>query len=266
MIYDLQKASMMKRVSAFLLDFILIIILATGFMWLISTVTGYDNYTNGISTKLAEIQAKHNIPAISEEYKVNISEYEVLSKEEQEKYPEEVRIVFDACIEEINSNQEIRHTYVMIMSLTVLMVSLSLFLSTFLLEFVVPIILKNGQTVGKKVFALAVVRIDGVRVTPVIMFVRSILGKYTVEMMIPIIIILMMFFGVGSIVTLAVIPLLLIFELILVVATKTNSFIHDILSSTVLVDFPSQMIFDSVEAKIEYQARLHSEEAKNAKY
>ena len=84
--------------------------------------------------------------------------------------------------------------------------------------------------------------------------------------MIPVIILLMLFFGVGSIVTLAVIPLILIFELILVIATKTNSFIHDVLSSTVLVDLPSQMIFDSVKAKLEYQARIHSEDAKKAKY
>ena len=109
-------------------------------------------------------------------------------------------------------------------------------------------------------------RIDGVRISPVILFVRSILGKYTVEIMIPVIIILMMFFGVGSIVTLGVVVLILLFEIILVIATKTNSFIHDVLSSTVVVDLPSQMIFDSVEAKIEYQARIHNEDAKNAKY
>ena len=266
MIYDLQKASMMKRFSAFLLDFILLIILTTGFMWLISAVTGYADYTSAIDNKMSEIEAKYDIPAISEEYKIDLNQYDILSKEEKEKYPAEVRAAFDACIEEINSNDDIKHTYVMIISLTILMVSLSLFLATFLLEFVVPLILKNGQTVGKKVFALAVMRIDGIRVTPVIMFVRSILGKYTVEIMIPVIILLMLFFGVGSIVTLAVIPLILIFELILVIATKTNSFIHDVLSSTVLVDLPSQMIFDSVEAKLEYQARIHSEDAKKAKY
>ena len=57
-----------------------------------------------------------------------------------------------------------------------------------------------------------------------------------------------------------------IFELILVITTKTNSFIHDVLASTVAVDLQSQMIFDSVEAKKEYQLRIHDKEAKNAKY
>ena len=82
MIYDLQKASMMKRFSAFLLDFILLIILTTGFMWLISTVTGYADYTTAISDKMSEIEAKHNLPAITEEYKIDLNQYDILSAEE----------------------------------------------------------------------------------------------------------------------------------------------------------------------------------------
>ena len=73
-------------------------------------------------------------------------------------------------------------------------------------------------------------------------------------------------FNVGTLVTLAVLILIPIFQLILVIATKTNSLIHDIISSTVSVDLPSQMIFESVEAKKEYQFRIHDEETKNSKY
>jgi hypothetical protein len=39
-----------------------------------------------------------------------------------------------------------------------------------------------------------------------------------------------------------------------------------VLSSTVTVDLASQMIFDSPEAKQEYQLRIHQEDAKNANY
>ncbi len=266
MIYDLQKASMMKRVSAFLLDFILVIILVTGFMWIISSITGYDDYSNSLSEKMQAIEESYGIPAITEKYEIDIDRYAALSDEERNKYPEDVKKVLEDCINDINSNEEIARVYMMMISLTILMVSLSLFFAVLIVEFIIPLIFKNGQTIGKKVFALAVMRIDGVRISPVILFVRSILGKYTVEIMIPVIIILMMFFGVGSIVTLGVVVLILLFEIILVIATKTNSFIHDVLSSTVVVDLPSQMIFDSVEAKIEYQARIHNEDAKNAKY
>jgi hypothetical protein len=34
-----------------------------------------------------------------------------------------------------------------------------------LLEFLVPYLLKNGQTVGKKMFSLGVMRVDGVKIS-----------------------------------------------------------------------------------------------------
>ena len=47
------------------------------------------------------------------------------------------------------------------------------------------------------------------------------------------------------------------------IATKTNSTIHDILAKTVVVDLSSQMIFDSEEAMIDYKTKLHAEQIKN---
>ena len=264
MIYDLQKASVMKRFMAFLLDFILVIILITGFMWVFSAVTGYDNYSNSLSEQMTQIEQKHGIPEITKEYEIDIDTYASLTEEERNKYPEEIRNTLETCIKEINSDTEISKTYMMILTIT--MISLSVFFAVLIAEFIIPICLKNGQTVGKKIFSIAVMRIDGVKVTPVIMFVRSILGKYTVEIMIPLIILLMAFLGVGSIVTFGVVVLIVLFEIGLVIFTKTNSLIHDVLSSTVTVDLASQMIFDSPEAKQEYQLRIHNEDAKNAKY
>lgn len=266
MIYDLQKASLLKRFSAFLLDIILMIILITGFMWIFSIATGYESYSDTLSAQMKEIEQSHGIPAITEKYKIDIDRYVALTEEERAQYPEDVRNTIETCIKEINSNLEISQTYMMIMSLTIMMISLSIFFSILILEFIIPLWLKNGQTIGKKIFSIAVMRIDGVKVTPVIMFVRSILGKYTIEIMIPVIIILMAFFGIANIVTIGVVLLIGLFELGLVVFTKTNSMIHDVLSSTVTVDLASQMIFDSPEAKQEYQLRIHKEDAKNANY
>ncbi len=266
MIYDLQKASFLKRISAFLLDFILMVILVTGFMWILSAATGYDQYSETLSSKKEEIQISYGIPAIEEEYEVTVEKFASMTEEERNALPVDVQNTLMDCINEINSDKEILAAYSMTANLILLMISLSLLFSHIILEFLVPLLFKNGQTLGKKVFALAVMRVDGVRITAPVLFVRSILGKYTVEAMIPIMILLMMFFGGGSIITLAVLVLIFAFELILLIFTKTNSMIHDILSSTVVVDLQSQMIFDSVEAKKEYQLRIHDEEAKNAKY
>ena len=266
MIYDLQKASFLKRISAFLLDFILMVILVTGFMWLLSMATNYDQYSETLSAKKEEIQISYGIPAIEEQYEVTVEKYASMTESERNSLPIEIQSTIENCIEDINSNHEILNAYSMVANLMLLMISLSLFFSHFILEFLIPLFFKNGQTVGKKIFSIAVMRVDGVKITSLILFIRSILGKYTVEVMIPVTILLMMFFGSGNLITLGVLFLILVFQLILLIFTRTNSTIHDILSSTVVVDLQSQMIFESLEAKEEYQLRIHNEEAQNAKY
>ena len=50
MYFDLQKASMLKRCSAWLLDAIVFSIIAVGFGWLVSTVIGYDEQYNRLDS------------------------------------------------------------------------------------------------------------------------------------------------------------------------------------------------------------------------
>ena len=52
----------------------------------------------------------------------------------------------------------------------------------------------------------------------------------------------------------------------MVIASKTNSPIHDMIANTVTVDMASQMIFDSRDEKIEYIKRIHAEAAENQAY
>ena len=87
MIYDLQKASVMKRFMAFLLDFILVIILITGFMCMFSAISGYDSYSNKLSSQMAEIEQKHGIPEITKEYEIDIDRYASLSEDERNSIP-----------------------------------------------------------------------------------------------------------------------------------------------------------------------------------
>ena len=52
---DLQKASMLKRISAFILDVILLAVAITGFAFFLSAVTGFDSYNE----RLNEIEASY---------------------------------------------------------------------------------------------------------------------------------------------------------------------------------------------------------------
>lgn len=253
MIYDLQKASVLKRISAWLLDFILIVIVITGMAWMLSEITGFDKHTGMIETVEAEYAEKNGIS-----FELTEEEYNAKSEEERKK--------IDEVYEAFTKDERVTYAFNMMFNLILLISSLSIFFAFFIMEFIIPLILKNGQTVGKKVFAIGVMQSNGVRLSGVSLFARSILGKCTVETMVPIVIIAMILFGVINIVGIIVLLLILIFELVLVISTKTNSMIHDIFAFTVTVDLPSQMIFDTEADLIEYKKRIHNDIVNDTKY
>ncbi len=263
MINDLQKASFWKRISAFMLDAIILVIAITGFALLISNIVNIDADYNSYSTLMTSYNEKFSQNEWG--YEVDFNEEKFGDKKFSELTEEQQKYIHDA-VDTITSDPEYQRNANLIFSKTVLIVTFSLLLAIVICEFVVPLIFKNGQTLGKKIFSIAVMRVDSVKISPVVLFVRSILGKFTIETMIPAYLLLMHHFNVGTYVTLAVLILIPLFQLILLWRTKTNSCIHDVLSSTVVVDFQSQMIFDSLEAKQEYQLRIHSEDVKRSGY
>lgn len=254
MIYDIQNASILKRISAFLLDFILMCILAVGFTYLLSLATNLEGYSN----QLKEIYDRYEA-----EYGVNFEEmtadkYEKLTDAERAKFDE----AYDALSKELSETKATSMFY----SLALVCLSVGLLLSFLILEFLLPLLLKNGQTVGMKVFGLGVVFTNSVRVNTFAMFVRSILGKFTLETMVPLLVLLMLLFNVLGIVGLVVLLALVILQIALFATTKTRSFIHDVISNTVIVDINCQMIFDNYDELVSYKEQLAQEEAEKSKY
>ncbi len=252
MIYDLQKASLSKRISAYLFDFIIFLVLLTGFAALISLITGFD-------AKLADSQEHYAY--YEEKYGIGIDEmnaYNALTDDERENLSNEEKENYKAAIEEFAADEELRRADTLVTNIILIMISMSFLFSYAILEFIVPLCLKNGQTLGKKIFSIALMRDDGVKASPVMLFVRSILGKYTIETMVPVFL-LVFFFMTYDIIPLFVILILLIFNAVLFFRTKTHSFIHDILAYTVAVDLQSQMIFETKEDLIAYKNKIHAE-------
>ena len=80
------------------------------------------------------------------------------------------------------------------------------------------------------------------------------------ETMVPVLLVTMIYFGVlGSVGTITI-GLLLVLQVSVMVATQTNSSIHDLLSDTVVVDYSSQKIFESQEALIAFKEEEHAKE------
>lgn len=253
MMLDLQKASVLKRVSAFLLDMILLLILITGFAFVLSLATGYDGYNE----RLEAVEQTYE-----EKYGVSFD----ISEEEYNKMTEDQRKYFDEAYAEFAKDEDALYLYNMQFNLILMISTVSILLAYVVLELILPLVFKNGQTVGKKIFGIALVHTNGVRLSTLALFVRTVLGKFTLETMIPVYIFIMAVFGTLGLTGTIMLLLILVLQIGVILITKTNSCIHDLLANTVAVDLSSQMIFDSVDAMNEYKKKIHAEQVKNADY
>lgn len=250
---DIQKATLWKRFAAWLLDLILLAVIATGVMYLAALLLGCDRYIDQVNDAYSRYEEAYGIS------------FEV-TQEEYEAYTDEQRQNWDDAYSALIADEEAMYAYNMMVNLILIMTTVGILIATLLLHFVMPLILKNGQTVGKKAFSLGLVRQDGVKVNNLQLFVRTVLGQFTLETMIPVYIVIMMLWGTIGIMGPAVLIALIIAQLICVCATRNSAAIHDLLAGTVVVDLSCQKVFDSKEALIEYTQQLHAERAARQDY
>lgn len=253
MIYDLQKAGLWKRIAAWMFDGILTTILAVGFGVLLSMLLGYDAYSQTLDDAYARYETEYGIV-----FDISQEEYAAMTQEQAASY----NAAYDALI----GDMEAMHAYNMVISLMLVITSIGILLAVLLWEFMIPLWLGNGQTLGKKIFSLCLVRSDGVKLNGLQLFARTVLGKYAVETMIPVFILMMLFWGTVGLGGTLVLFALALAQLLCVALSRTNSAIHDFLAGTVVVDITSQMIFRTTEDLIAYKKRIAAEQAARQVY
>ena len=254
--FDLQRASVLKRLSAALLDFILILIITVGAGWAVSAISKFDSHIDKVQEYYEYYNTKYDIDLLGTSGK-----YDNLTDEEQEAYNQRLQ---QANLEYSNDKAAIKE-YGLVINLTIVIISVGVFFGIFITEFIIPLIFKNGQTIGKKIFSICVVKNDCVKMTNFQLFVRSMIGKYTIEIMIPILLfILIMIGGIGFIGTI-VIAGLFITQIALLLFSKNKTVIHDAFAFTVVVDKESQKIYETEKDLIDFKTKLHEEEVKRAK-
>ncbi len=253
MVYDLQKASTWKRAAAWIFDGIIVVSLAVGLAFLLSMVLGYDGYSQSVNDAYDRYESEYGIV-----FDITQEAYQALDEAARQDYDD----AYDALI----SDEEAMHAYNMMVNLTMVITSLSILLAVLIWEFFLPLWMGNGQTLGKKIFGLCLVRNDGVKLNTMQLFTRTVLGKFTIETMIPVFIVLMIFWGtVGLAGTLSLL-VLLIGQVLCLIFTKDNCAIHDLLAGTVVVDMASQMIFRTTEDLIAYKKKIAAEQAARQAY
>ena len=243
---DLQRAGMWKRLSAALFDSIILFTVIVGMALLLSSVLDYDSHVS----RMNELEQQYG-----DEFGVDLN----ITLEELKALSEEERQVYEAADEAYSQDPDVIYTYNMMLSMAMVIVTFAILLGYLLLEFLVPLILKNGQTLGKKLFGIGVMRVDNVRLPSVLLFARTVLGKFTIGTMIPVYVVIMIIFGRLGMFGTVLIGALLLVQAILFFGTHAHTPIHDKLAGTVTVDLASQMIFDSPEALLEYKKRIHAE-------
>ena len=269
MIYDLQKASILKRISAGLLDFILTLIIATGAFFLLSSIFNYDGMFD-------DYELRYNV--LTEEIKVEYGiDFIAISEMTEEEYNEfykkletENRIKdLEAAQECLSTDSELSSKFEKIFVFTIMIVTFGILIAYLIVEFVVPLFLKNGQTLGKKIFGICLMMDNGVRVRTLPLFVRTVLGKFTIETMIGVYCFIMLFlFRVVngfSLILLLLVVAILISQIITMIVSKKNCLIHDLMAYTVVVDKESQMIFNTEEELMKYKQDLAEKNAKSKK-
>lgn len=250
MFFDLQKASMLKRVSAFILDGILVLVLATMFGFFVSKICDYDSTYDALMEKKNFYESEYHIST-------------EITAEEYESFDQETRELYDRVSLEMAEDVELSTIYTLLIGKSLIIVSISILLAYIVTEVLCPFIMGNGQTIGKRIFNLAVMQTDHTKIKKISVVVRAVLGKYTIETMIPVLICLMLMFNVIGWIGLVILVILLFLQLAVLINTKTNSVIHDLMACTVVVDMASQKIFDDTESMEEFKKKY--EEKMNEK-
>lgn len=252
-ILTLQKANFWKRISAYLFDIILTVTLAIGFASLLSAVVGYDKHQEQLQSYYTEYEQTYGV-----DFDISEEDYNKLTEDEKLKY--------ETAADALEKDENVLATYSVIVSLSLVILSFSVLLGILSIYFIVPLFFKNGQTLGKKIFGLAVIRSNLVKVSNPVLFARTLFGMYAIETMFPLFLLAMLYFNLMGGVALITIGLLFVLQVAVLIVSKNNSSIHDLLSDTVVVEFASQRIFETQEALEEFIKEQQAIEAQNAAY
>jgi uncharacterized RDD family membrane protein YckC len=250
MTISIQKANFWKRFSAWLVDTVLVILLAVACSLPLLDVFKFD--ANG--AQIVAVQEQYQT-TIEEQYSVDLD----ITQEEYDKLPEAQKEKIDAAKTALNellmADKEFIRLRADRLSILLTAAAIAVFLAILLAHFVLPLILKNGQTLGKKTFGLAVVKENCVKIGAPVLFTRSMIGLCGMETMA--VAFLATIYPVGLIAA----GLVLILQIFVMIKTSTNAAIHDLLAHTVVVDFSSQRIFETEEEYTDFVAKASAEDA-----
>lgn len=224
--YDFQKAGMGKRLCAWLLDGVFVIVLVAAIASLLASAMGFDEYSTQVNDAYGRYEAEYGVS-----FDASQEEYLTWTEEEQQ--------AFDKAYQALIDDQEAMYAYNMMVSLSMAIAGISVFVAVMGVEFVVPVLFKEGRTLGKRLFGVCVIGAGGRKITTLQLLVRALLGKFAVGTMIPVFLVLMVFWGIMGLGGILIMLVLLLAQLVIPFASRRNAALHDLFAGTVVADHAS---------------------------
>ncbi len=250
---DLQRAAFSKRLFAFLADLILASILISGIYFVMSAALGVDGYNARYNEIMTSYEEEYGV-----KFGVTAEEYGGMTPDEKENYK--------AAVDAMNNDAEAKEAISTSYRLVFIIFASGIIVSMAILEFAVPLAFGDGRTLGKRLFGLGVMRRSSVKISPTVLFVRGVVGKAVFEMILPVLILLSALAGATGFFGIVLLVVFAVAEIAAYAISRTGAFLHDILADTVVIDWDSQMIFDSIAARDEYIKKKNAEHEANKLY
>lgn len=242
-IFEPVLAKKKNRIAAYFIDIILFVIIFTGILFLMSFIVGFQK----------------TLDLLHEAYK-SFGLYVLNSSGEYE-------LCVNGCVEQWNNFYNDSNAVSLLKQsyqLALLMFVLSAFVTSFIYDFIIPVFLKNGQTIGMKILKVGLLNNEKYKVTNLQLFIRFLFGKFLVNLLIPIFAVFYYLMTGGNIIALMLVISIPLINIIMVLMTKNENGIANTIGNVVAISMDETYIFetknDYINAKCE-QERL--DEAKN---
>ncbi len=229
-IYTTAYPSFTRRIGAYILDFILLLTLTAGLALLFSFIFKYDQTKSIVEEKYIE----YGLKVLDSE----TNKYVVVSDKN----------LYEAAALAFNKDPIAYNAWSLMFKKTIWILSLSVGLALLVLELIVPLFLKNGRTVGKYVFKIALITTNDLKIKFKNLFIRFLIGKLTINYLVPILVLILIFFtGGGSLYLWLILLIIGLANIYTIFGTKRHQSVPDYIAMVFPCDFENQMFFDTIE-------------------
>ena len=234
-IYNPVMAKLTNRLASYVMDVILYLVLFTGVLYLCVLISSLDEYQTLLNDEYIRIGYKY--------FDETKDAYVTITNTDAN---------FNAVME-LYKNSEVILTYEPKVTMIVMNTPLiAIAITSLILELILPLIFKNGQTIGMKCFKLALISKSGIAISLNQIFVRFLFGRVVLMKMIPYLCLFFAFFNpAGGLFGLVMLIAILLGNLILVLVNKNKCSIPDLLVSVYMVDATQTAFYKTLKEKDE---------------